>query len=318
MELGLSLGDSSSSKTFLDAPHKSASKVPDLGFHMGLNIHSKSTSDDDENEYVDVDDHSSQDTIKDQQTPLHLLSLAPLRFPPQSDNGSSEGGSSGNVRGTRGFDVNRMVAAEEATSSFCMDLAIYRGVGNKRSLEDHGNDVVEGERGSNSRASDDDENGLARKKLRLSKEQSAFLEESFKEHNTLNPQKQKHGLARQLNLRPRQVEVWFQNRRARTKLKQTEVDCEYLKKCCESLTEENRKLQKELQELRALKASTPFYMQSPATTLTMCPSCERVATSTPPSTTVAKPTTTTSATTSTFPLSRSKFFPFSHTPTKAS
>jgi homeobox-leucine zipper protein len=66
----------------------------------------------------------------------------------------------------------------------------------------------------------------------------------------------------------------------RTKLKQTEVDCEYLKKCCETLTEENRRLQKELQELRALKTSQPFYMQLPATTLTMCPSCERVATNT--------------------------------------
>ncbi|XP_010274053.1 PREDICTED: plant UBX domain-containing protein 12-like [Nelumbo nucifera] len=33
----------------------------------------------------------------------------------------------------------------------------------------------------------DEENGLTRKKLRLSKEQSAFLEETFKKHNTLNP-----------------------------------------------------------------------------------------------------------------------------------
>lgn len=65
----------------------------------------------------------------------------------------------------------------------------------------------------------------------------------------------------------------------RTKLKQTEVDCEYLKRCCESLTEENRRLQKEVKELRALKTSSPFCMQLPATTLTMCPSCERVATS---------------------------------------
>ncbi|XP_057427846.1 homeobox-leucine zipper protein HOX11-like isoform X2 [Lotus japonicus] len=131
--------------------------------------------------------------------------------------------------------------------------------------------------GEAERASDDDENGSTRKKLRLSKEQSAFLEESFKEQTTLTP-KQKLELAKQLNLRPRQVEVWFQNRRARTKLKQTEVDCEYLKRCCETLTEENRRLQKELQELRALKTSQPFYMQLPATTLTMCPSCERVAT----------------------------------------
>jgi homeobox-leucine zipper protein len=79
----------------------------------------------------------------------------------------------------------------------------------------------------------------------------------------------------------------------RTKLKQTEVDCEFLKRCCETLTEENRRLQRELQELRALKfappppptnasnsgppssGAPPFYMQLPAATLTICPSCER-------------------------------------------
>ncbi|KAJ0699722.1 putative leucine zipper, homeobox-associated [Helianthus annuus] len=76
----------------------------------------------------------------------------------------------------------------------------------------------------------------------------------------------------------------------RTKLKQTEVDCEYLKTCCETLTEENKRLQKELQELRALKTSQPFYMQLPATTLTMCPSCERVVTTS--STTTTPPNTT--------------------------
>ncbi|CAJ2671285.1 unnamed protein product [Trifolium pratense] len=155
-----------------------------------------------------------------------------------------------------------------AASSFRMDFSIMNGNCDARNNSREGG--VD---------SDDDENGSTRKKLRLSKEQSAFLEETFKEHTTLNPT-QKLALAKQLNLRPRQVEVWFQNRRARTKLKQTEVDCEYLKKCCETLTEENRRLQKELQELRALKTSQPFYMQLPATTLTMCPSCERVATNT--------------------------------------
>ncbi|EYU31909.1 hypothetical protein MIMGU_mgv1a0106322mg, partial [Erythranthe guttata] len=65
-----------------------------------------------------------------------------------------------------------------------------------------------------------------------------------------------------------------------TKLKQTEVDCEYLRRCCENLTDENRRLQKEVTELRALKLSPQFYMNmSPPTTLTMCPQCERVAVS---------------------------------------
>ncbi|KAJ0987317.1 hypothetical protein J5N97_005673 [Dioscorea zingiberensis] len=201
---------------------------------------------------------------------------------------------------TRGFDVNCMPSTEadeaapppspnnSAGSSLPLDRAW-------------------------SRASDEEENGLARKKLRLSKEQSAFLEESFKEHNTLNP-KQKLALAKQLNLRPRQVEVWFQNRRARTKLKQTEVDCEYLKRCCETLTEENRRLHKELAELRALKATAahPLLSHLPATTLSMCPSCERVS-STSNSPAGAKP----AAPFSSF-LSRPRFFPFAPHPSAAS
>ncbi|THU64797.1 hypothetical protein C4D60_Mb01t30240 [Musa balbisiana] len=127
------------------------------------------------------------------------------------------------------------------------------------------------------RGSDEEENSSGRKKLRLTREQSALLEDRFKEHTTLNP-KQKQALAKDLNLRPRQVEVWFQNRRARTKLKQTEVDCEFLKKCYEALTNENQRLQKELQELKALKFAQPLlHMQLPsAAALTMCPSCQRI------------------------------------------
>ncbi|XP_008798887.2 homeobox-leucine zipper protein HAT22-like [Phoenix dactylifera] len=125
------------------------------------------------------------------------------------------------------------------------------------------------------RVSDEEEEGSARKKLRLTKDQSALLEDRFKEQSTLNP-KQKQALAKQLNLRPRQVEVWFQNRRARTKLKQTEFDCEVLKRCCETLSDENRRLKKELHELRALKSASPLYMQFPAAALTMCPSCKKI------------------------------------------
>ncbi|XP_044490829.1 homeobox-leucine zipper protein HOX3-like [Mangifera indica] len=123
-----------------------------------------------------------------------------------------------------------------------------------------------------------------RKKLRLSKEQSRLLEESFRLNHTLNP-KQKVALAMELKLRPRQVEVWFQNRRARSKLKQTEMECEYLKRWFTSLTEQNRRLHREVEELRAMKVAPPTVI-SPhscqpllASTLTMCPRCERVTTS---------------------------------------
>ena len=59
------------------------------------------------------------------------------------------------------------------------------------------------------------------------------------------------------------------------------MDCEYLKRCCETLTEENRRLHKEVQELRALKLVSPhLYMHmSPPTTLTVCRSCQRVSSS---------------------------------------
>ncbi|KAL9229454.1 hypothetical protein vseg_004918 [Gypsophila vaccaria] len=153
-------------------------------------------------------------------------------------------------------------------------------VGVKRERESASSDDVDVERGFY-RGSDEEEDGAChvtpiRKKLRLTKHQSAMLEESFKLQSTLNP-KQKQALAERLNLRPRQVEVWFQNRRARTKLKQTEVDCEYLKKYCETLSDENRRLEKEVQELKALKLTHPFYNSGlPAATLTMCPSCERI------------------------------------------
>ncbi|XWS69324.1 hypothetical protein CRYUN_Cryun04dG0169400 [Craigia yunnanensis] len=124
---------------------------------------------------------------------------------------------------------------------------------------------------------------LPRKKLRLTKEQSRLLEESFRQNHTLNP-KQKEALALQLKLRPRQVEVWFQNRRARSKLKQTEMECEYLKRWFGSLTEQNRRLQREVEELRAMKVGPPTVISPhsceplPASTLTMCPQCERVTT----------------------------------------
>ncbi|CAL0329495.1 unnamed protein product [Lupinus luteus] len=189
----------------------------------------------------------------------------------------------------RGIDVNAAPppslavasAGEEENGVSSPNSTLSSISGKKREREAIGDDTDAAERASCTRGSGSDDDGggdgeNSRKKLRLSKEQALVLEDTFKDHNTLNP-KQKQALANQLKLRPRQVEVWFQNRRARTKLKQTEVDCEYLKICCENLSEENRRLQKEVQELRTLKLSPQLYMHmNPPTTLTMCPSCQRV------------------------------------------
>ncbi|OVA14390.1 Homeobox domain [Macleaya cordata] len=235
-------------------------------------------------------------------SPSHLFSLHHQKsswneaFASSSDRNSKmyRGIGGGEMRSSflRGIDVNRKPSSttidcelEEEEAGVSSPNSTISSLSGKRSERDE--EINEMERACsrgliiNSDEEDgSDPNSRNNKKLRLSKDQSAILEDSFKENNTLNP-KQKLALAKQLNLRPRQVEVWFQNRRARTKLKQTEVDCEFLKRCCENLTDENRRLQKEVQELRALKLSPQFYMQmTPPTTLTMCPSCERVASTT--------------------------------------
>ncbi|KAL8152184.1 hypothetical protein V2J09_009944 [Rumex salicifolius] len=179
-----------------------------------------------------------------------------------------------------GVDGNRLpaiTAAEDEEAGVSSPNSTISSLSGKRIEREATGCELDTEQAHSRGGSDEDDGDAARKKLRLSKDQSAVLEDSFKENHTLNP-KQKLALANRLGLRPRQVEVWFQNRRARTKLKQTEFDCEFMKKCCEQLTEENLRLQKEVHELRSLKLSPEFYMHmTPPTTLTMCPSCERVA-----------------------------------------
>ncbi|CAN6451024.1 unnamed protein product [Victoria cruziana] len=127
---------------------------------------------------------------------------------------------------------------------------------------------------------DEGDHRNGRKKLKLTLEQSGLLEQSFREQRTLSPN-QKQILAKELNLLPRQVEVWFQNRRARTKMKQIELNCQLLKNCCERLSEENRRLKKELQELKGLRLTASphqFYINFPsaATTLTLCSHCQKM------------------------------------------
>ncbi|KAK4801897.1 hypothetical protein SAY86_000100 [Trapa natans] len=228
--------------------------------------------------------HQSTSHHHHQSSPLQL-NLMPSLLP--SDTSSPSGFASldrsyGEARSfLRGIDVNRLPSGSDCEEEAVVSSpnSTLSSLSGKRSERETNPDdlIADNERDSSRGISDEEDGDGSRKKLRLSKDQSAILEESFKEHNTLNT-RQKLALAKQLGLRPRQVEVWFQNRRARTKLKQTEVDCEFLKRCCGNLTVENRRLQKEVQELRALKLSPQFYMQlTPPTTLTMCPSCERVA-----------------------------------------
>ncbi|XP_059640721.1 homeobox-leucine zipper protein HAT5-like [Cornus florida] len=90
------------------------------------------------------------------------------------------------------------------------------------------------------------------KKRRLTVNQVQFLEKSFEAENKLEPER-KIQLAKDLNLQPRQVAIWFQNRRARWKTKQLEKDYETLqasynslKGDCDNLLREKEKLKTEV------------------------------------------------------------------------
>lgn len=94
------------------------------------------------------------------------------------------------------------------------------------------------------------------KKRRLSMEQVRTLERNFELGNKLEPER-KMQLARSLGLQPRQIAIWFQNRRARWKTKQLEKDYEALKREFDivrsqndTLHAHNKKLQAELLAFR--------------------------------------------------------------------
>ncbi|XP_031099320.1 homeobox-leucine zipper protein HAT5-like [Ipomoea triloba] len=87
------------------------------------------------------------------------------------------------------------------------------------------------------------------KKRRLAPEQVRFLERSFEVENKLEPER-KVQLANQLGLQPRQVAIWFQNRRARCKTKQIEKDYDSLKATYDKLKADHDSLSKQNQTLR--------------------------------------------------------------------
>lgn len=87
------------------------------------------------------------------------------------------------------------------------------------------------------------------KKRRLKADQIEFLEKSFEADNKLEPER-KVQLAKDIGLQPRQVAIWFQNRRARWKNKSLERDYEVLQDSYNSLKMQYDNLVKEKDKLK--------------------------------------------------------------------
>ncbi|ESQ39312.1 hypothetical protein EUTSA_v10001600mg [Eutrema salsugineum] len=83
---------------------------------------------------------------------------------------------------------------------------------------------------------------------RFSDEQIKSLEMMFESETRLEPRK-KVQLARELGLQPRQVAIWFQNKRARWKSKQLETEFNILRQNYNDLASQFESLKKEKQAL---------------------------------------------------------------------
>ncbi|KAK9165767.1 hypothetical protein Scep_000958 [Stephania cephalantha] len=105
---------------------------------------------------------------------------------------------------------------------------------------------------------------VSEKKRRLSVDQVKALEKNFEVENKLEPER-KLKLAQELGLQPRQVAVWFQNRRARWKTKQLERDYgvlkakfDALKLDFDSVQRDKEALLSELSELKSQLVDEPI------------------------------------------------------------
>ena len=106
--------------------------------------------------------------------------------------------------------------------------------------------------------------GLGEKKRRLAADQVRALERCFETDNKLDPDR-KSRIARDLGLQPRQVAVWFQNRRARWKTKTLERDFaalrarhEALRADCDALRRDKDALAAEVRRIRCHRRSVVY------------------------------------------------------------
>lgn len=86
-------------------------------------------------------------------------------------------------------------------------------------------------------------------KKRLTHEQVKLLERSFTSNTKLH-QERKLQLAVQLGIPPKQVAIWYQNKRARSRTQSLELDCGALQLKLENAVAEKRQLEKDVERLK--------------------------------------------------------------------
>lgn len=90
----------------------------------------------------------------------------------------------------------------------------------------------------------------SKQKKRLSQEQVRLLESHFTFNNKLDPE-QKSQLAAELGVPPRQVAIWYQNKRARDKIQGLELDYKGMQLRLESVLADNARLKEEVETLKS-------------------------------------------------------------------
>lgn len=149
------------------------------------------------------------------------------------------------------FMTNKRVHVD---SIFAPRSSSFQGTRSMVSFEDRGN----GSGGRFFQPFDHEDNGddeyddylqQPEKKRRLTNDQVRFLEKSFELDNKLEPDR-KIQLAKEIGLQPRQVAIWFQNRRARWKTKQLEKDYDDLQENYNKLKANYENLIKEKENLK--------------------------------------------------------------------